>query len=119
MAIEQHGTGTTAFHTTSDFVDCPNCGGIIAMVGHPEGGITACACGWLAERGDPDSPDAHTGEIVDRFNKWPEMKEENAILRNALVRCAEELEAELERDPGVILIRDLLEVCRVALRTRG
>lgn len=118
MAIEQHGTGTMAFHTTSDFVDCPNCGGIIAMVEHPGGEIKACGCGWLAEKDDPHSPDTRINEIVERFNKWPEMLEENARLRNALARCVDELEAELENDPDASLIREVLELSRVALRTR-
>lgn len=129
MAIETHATGDGKFfHTTSDFVDCPNCGGIIPMIEHSEGGITACSCGWLAEKGDPDSPDARTEEIVERFIQHDKLVDQAKDMREVLQKIAalpletdelesaqNEYEARSGADAEETLCR-LIRICRETLK---
>jgi rubredoxin len=74
MAIQHHACTGGDFHTTTDFWECPNCGGLNAEIrthkDTTDTGNDACQCGWLP---DGSEPDARVEELIQAFNVKSEL----------------------------------------------
>lgn len=114
MAIEWHGPKDGAgFRTTSDFLDCALCDGIIPSTGRPDEIVTCPSCG--SEHHAEDLADARVDEIMSRLSERDRLAGRARILREALTTIKGWDPAAAPDEPGGMSIMDAIDIATAAL----